>query len=181
MKKRTKKRAKTKCVSSEAFRGMVLEEPISPSMDEGPKDLRMELENALDSARTALTRFGCHPIIVIVYAADKRMVVQPQLRDAADEFRARAMVKAWSNKHRARAAIFVGEFRTKNSGNMSGEDPSREDALIAAAKNSSEHFMAFQTFHRLGDGQVFFEMPKIIDVAKDSRPTETLPLSDFDF
>jgi hypothetical protein len=166
MKKKTKKKPKSKGIPLGCLRIQVSEEPISPPMEGGPLDLRAELESVLNSARQTLAHFGGQPALVILYAVCKKVFVILDIRGEKDKIIARTTVKVLAAEHQARAAIFTAESWIRPSGSISREDPRREEALVADAKSSRQHFMAVQKFHRLNDGQFFFENPKMVDLQK---------------
>lgn len=169
MKKKTEREAKSTPVSLVFLRAQVVEEPLSPDMDHGPSDLKQEMESILDGARKTLSQDGEQPLMVVVYAADKKFSLFPEVMDDRDKAVAKAFVTAFLEKHKAKAAILVSESWVRPSASISKEDPRREEALLAAAKNGREHFMAIQRFHRIEDGGFFFETSEIFQF-EDGSP-----------
>ena len=168
MKKKTKKKVKKGLVPLGCLRVQVSEEPISPPMEDGPADLSAELDSVLDDARQTLNHYGECPAVAILFTVSKKLFLILNVTNDNDKITAKATVRAWVKKHRAKAAILVTEVWIRPSGSISREDPRREEALVAVAKSRCGHFMAVQRFHRLSDGQFFFEKPSVLDLQKNS-------------
>jgi hypothetical protein len=117
------------------LRARMYEEPIT--IHDHPKDLRLELENTLECARTAVTSFGGLTPVAIFYSSDKRVVLEFEVKDDSTGRIAKAYVKTIAEKLRATTVVVAFEGWVRPSGSISKEDPRREEALIAIAKNAT--------------------------------------------
>jgi hypothetical protein len=172
MKRKIKKRAKAaRLTPLGCLRAQVIEEPLSA--EDHPEDLRLELEKSLDCARKTLVNFGQHPAVVVLYSSEKKMLLQLDLRDDNTKLIAKAALKALVDQLRATAALFISEAWIRPAGSISKEDPSTEEAIVIFGKNRTEHFIAVQRFHRLTNGQPFFEKAETIRLDQTSEYEDT--------
>lgn len=154
------------------LRARMYEQPITA--DDHPKDLRLELANTLECARSALTSFGALTPVAIFYASKKRVVMDFEVKDDDTRRIAKTYIKAVAEKLRATTVVVAFEGWVRPSGSISKEDPSREEALIAIAKSRAGHLVALQRFHRLDkSNEFFFEIPEIALLGKSSGSYDT--------
>jgi hypothetical protein len=177
MKKEIKKKFDPESVPLPAIRTEIFSEPLSPYCN--PQNIRPELECVLETSRQMLTALGEHSETIIIYTADKSLLLFPEVRNHRDMMAVRVMIEHFLEKFGGRAVILAFEAAIRRIDNTMKEDPNPKHTLIVEAKNLNEHLLAVQIFDE-ENGRFSFKPVEIMHLDEKSSVDGNW-LSDLEF